>query len=335
MAWTQPLLSHGRPVGSPLYLGLQEYLKIHENDLFKRVIQHSLDQLPQLHGLSMQMVETFCSSLPSTAPGAPSIVWDPGDVTLFFDTAGTGKSTAIQNRIRKNFGFYCVAPNLLPSDLGRANSLVAPDRACASRDTYSIYADFKALEKLDVSSKGWEYFLTPTLGSTFYLSSPMHAARNQLFRIFQQLEDRRKSSNEERQIKWLQLQISCWSGNDPIDLAYRFIRLQTDRVIEQDAYSISATQGWAFDEAQEALGDRLATRIMSDILLINKSQYRRHCYMSGTSIMLQEMEQYLSTNRLFKEITYPPQRTSIRDEVRFFEVLRVHARNIVEELNAL
>ena len=29
-------------------------------------------------------------------------------------------------------------------------SLIAADRACASRDTYSIYEDFKTLRKLDL-----------------------------------------------------------------------------------------------------------------------------------------------------------------------------------------
>ncbi|KAK3168813.1 hypothetical protein OEA41_005261 [Lepraria neglecta] len=275
----------------------------------------------------------------------PLVASDSRDVTLFFDTAGTGKTTVIQDKIRKVFGFYCVAPNLLPSDKRDMSSVIAPDRACASRDTYSFYEDFKALAKLDIDSRAWQDFLTPR-SSRHYAASmnstPIIAARHRLLEIFKEIEGRRVSNAEESQVKWLQLQISCWPGNDPFDAAYRFIRLKSEVDLNTKMGALSQGKLWAFDEAQQVLCDPLASELMADIMWNWDIKFRNtQGLLSGTSLEFQQMQKFLkkefsvALNQQETVFGRKYQNAYVLNEDKFLETMCVHAWNIVKELYAL
>ena len=318
---------------NPLHTGLQHYLQKKKEGLLKSVLHHSLNQLPPLHDLAIQMTDAV--------PGIPSGV-EPklipnsnGSATLLFDTAGTGKTTAIHNVIRLTYGFYCLSPNLLPSDVRVVNSVIAPDRACASRDTYSMYDDFKALGKFDLGSQSWRQFLSHAshLGENFPMTKSLDAARNYLLETFKRIESQRSSNDRESRLKWLQLQISCWPGNDPFDVAYRLVRLQTHQMPHEIAVQADFTNTiWAFDEAQHALGDPLASEILSEKL---QHSWGYHHYLSGTSLDLRKMQTYLDNTGITIEETHPPQKMDVLDHGKFLEIVRRHTWNIVKELYAL
>lgn len=238
-AWTQRRLELGpeddvvRITEYPLNNGLQQYLQINQESLLESVLQHSLDQLPRLPNNSMQMKDT-CPNFP---PDQLSVLKNISSVTLFFDTAGTGKTTAIQDIIRQNFGSYCLSPNLLPSDTGILNSVIAPDRACASRDTYSMYYDIKALGNLDLTSQRWDTFIGVF---SDWMFEPLNKARKQLLEIFKRINSTSSGDEQQAQTKWLQLQISCWLGNVPFDVAYRFFRFQPRKTIDQVRHANTA-----------------------------------------------------------------------------------------------
>ena len=128
----------------PLFHGLQEFLRTNEKKLYGSVIQCALDLLPSLpwgYNLKVRTSERpWLSDLQTQIFSMQA--------TLFFDTAGTGKTTAAHEMVRDTFGFYCLSPNLPPSDVTVAQSVIAPDRACASRDTYSLYEDLKAFDAM-------------------------------------------------------------------------------------------------------------------------------------------------------------------------------------------
>ena len=193
----------------PLHTGLKQYLQINEEGLLQLVLEFSLKQLPPFHDPFIQANDTFPSL--SSHPDQPVAASEQSNATLLFDTAGTGKTTTIQEQIRKGFGFYCLSPDLLPSDRRDMHSLIAPDRACASRDTYSMYEDFKALAKLDLDSQRWPNFLRPCTTSLYVAepsSKPLYASRCFLLKTFKKIEECRMGNFKESQIKWLRLQIS-------------------------------------------------------------------------------------------------------------------------------
>jgi hypothetical protein len=167
----------------------------------------------------------------------------------------------------------------------------------------------------------------------------MDAARYHLLKIFKEMERQRSSNDQESQTKWLQLQISCWLGNDPFDVAYRFIRMQFKKEIDQKISVRTAYREllWAFDEAQQALGDPLASEIMAETLSRNKSNYS-HCLLSGTSLELQKMEKFLKANiyvRLENVYGGKSQENYVLDDAKFLKIMGLHAWNIIKELHAL
>ena len=145
------------------------------------------------------------------------------------------------------------------------------------------------------------------------------------------------------QIKWLRFQISCWPGNDPFDTAYRFIRMQSYEIIDQKAFIRKTSQGtlWAFDEAQQALSDPLASEMIADILWSNIFD-QTHCLLSGTSFELQKMKDFLKNESIIVSLNQKDpvlvqryQQAYVKDEDRFLKVIDVHAWNVIKELYAI
>ena len=98
---------------------------------------------------------------------------------------------------------------------------------------------------------------------------------------------------------------------------------------------------WAFDEAQQALSDPLASETIADILWRNKDD-GIHCLLSGTSLELRKMKTFLKDRRINVELNQKStgfaqkyQQAYVKDADKFLEVIRVHSWNIVRELHAI
>ena len=306
----------------PLYHGLQEFLRINEKQFYESVLDYSLNLLPSLPSLHNLKGRT---SNPPWQPAGSAMSF-PSQATLFFDTAGTGKSIAAQEMVRKNFGFYCLPPNLPPPDVKIDKSVIAPDRACASRDTFSLYDDLRAFEKASPDwNPMWEG-LEPSL-----ITAPLHAARIHALEVFNDLVQ-----GDQAEIKWFQLQTSCWPGNDPFDAAYRLNRLQsrwkTSDIEKEQLSSVADRRAkvWAVDEAQCALDNPLAVRILTEILL-----GKFDVCLSGTSLELREMEKFVVCNVFLRPNTYSMQESYVLTEKNFWETMRSYAWNIIREVHAL
>lgn len=292
----QTLIANHRP----LFHGLQKYLEVNREALLHSVLQHCLKRLPLLDGPFDQSTH----KLPEYPSGRDlqSILARNRGARLICGTAGTGKITAIQAMVRHNFGIYCLPPNLkpskqLPCDMEARDPVVTPYRAYASRDTYSMYEDLEALGKLDPKVQRWDKFVAGDKHVPKDIAvRPLKVARLQLLDLVKNLSNYEKDM---AQTKWIQLQISCWPGNDPFDAVYRLIRLESNMKLRQAEHRLAKKVGyvghngskslWTFDEAQIALSDPLAKDMMTALM---DHPFKTDLCLSGTSLNMHQMVQF-------------------------------------------